>query len=439
MTMTSADVAMLSAIVAMTLVSIALAVAETALTRMTKVKANALVDEGRRGAEVLAHLVESTERWLNPLLLVILALQLVQATLTGVLSERLFGGVGIAVAAVVNVAVVFVVAEAAPKTWAIQHTERAALLSARPVSALAAFPPLRLLSRALIGLTNVVLPGKGLKEGPFVSEEELLAVAVAAVEGSSIEEGERKLIESILEFGDTVVREVMVPRPDMVTVSSDFRVADTMEVVLLNGYSRIPATGEGIDDIVGIVFAKDLMRAERDNGDERPVSTLVRPARFVPETKPVHALLREMQAESFHMAVVVDEYGGTAGLVTLEDLIEELVGEIVDEYDREEPLVEPRSDGSVRVNASISVDELSDILHVALPEGDWDTVGGLVLHVLGRVPEAGEIVECMGWMFEAERVQGRRISRVVVQPASVPVPAADDAADDHDGRRDSKR
>lgn len=423
-TVTSTDAAMLAAIVVLILISVALAVAETALTRMTRVKAAALVDEGRRGASALAHLVESTERWLNPLLLVILAVQLVQATLTGVVAERLLGGLGIAVATVVNVGVVFVVAEAAPKTWAIQHTERAALLAARPVAALAAFPPLRLVSRGLIGLTNVVLPGKGLKEGPFVSEEELLAVAEAAVEGASIEEGERKLIESILEFGDTVVREVMVPRPDMITVSSTFRVADVMEVVLLNGYSRIPATGEGIDDVVGIVYAKDLMRAERDGGADREVGTLARAARFVPETKPVNDLLKEMQTESFHMAVVVDEYGGTAGLVTLEDLIEELVGEIVDEYDREEPMVEPTVDGRVRVNARIPVDELNDVLHADLPEGDWDTVGGLLLHELGRVPEEGDFVATEGWLLQADRVQGRRISRVLVQPAACAVPGS---------------
>lgn len=428
-TITSTDAAMLVAIAVLILISVALAVAETALTRMTRVKAAALADEGRKGSTTLVHLVESTERWLNPLLLVILAVQLVQATLTGVVAERLLGGLGIAVATVVNVGVVFVVAEAAPKTWAIQHTDRAALLAARPVAALAAFPPLRLVSRGLIGLTNVILPGKGLKEGPFVSEEELLAVAEAAVEGASIEEGERQLIESILEFGDTVVREVMVPRPDMVTVPATFRVADVMEVVLLNGYSRIPATGEGIDDVVGIVYAKDLMRAERDGGDDLEVATLARPARFVPETKAVNDLLKEMQAESFHMAVVVDEYGGTAGLVTLEDLIEELVGEIVDEYDREEPLVEPARDGRVRVNARIPVDELNEVLHADLPEGDWDTVGGLLLHELGRVPDEGDFVASEGWLLQAERVQGRRISRVVVQPASCPVPGPHPGAD----------
>ncbi len=202
---------------------------------MTRTKAQALADDGRPGSRSLVWLVAHPERFLNPVLLVVLVCQLVQATLTGIVANSLFGGWGVAIATFVNVVIVFVLAEAAPKTWAIQHPERAALLSARPVALLARFWPLRMLSRGLIGLTNVVLPGKGLKEGPFVSEEELLALADAAVEDAVIEEEERTLIGQIIEFGDTIVREVMAPRPDMVTVAGDFRVADVMEVVILNG------------------------------------------------------------------------------------------------------------------------------------------------------------------------------------------------------------
>ena len=263
----------------------------------------------------------------------------------------MFGAWGVVGATALNVTLFFVVAEVAPKTWAIQHTDRAALAFARPIKALANWGPLKVLSRGLIGLTNVLLPGKGLKRGPYTSEEELLAVADLAVEDAVIEAEERELIESVIELGDTVVREVMVPRTDMVTVTADFRVADAMEVVLLNGFSRIPACGEGIDDIVGIVHAKDLMRAERDGHEDRTVADLARPAHFVPETKGVASLLREMQVERFHMAIAVDEYGGTAGLVTLEDIIEELLGEIVDEFDVEDPMIEPLPGGDVLVNA----------------------------------------------------------------------------------------
>jgi CBS domain containing-hemolysin-like protein len=427
-TFTSTDGVMIVAIIVLLIVSIFLALAETALTRVSKAKAAALVEDGRSGARELQQLVEHPESFLNPVLLVVLICQLVQATLVGVVSDRLFGAIGIAVATFINVVVMFVLAESAPKTWAILHPETAALVAAKPVLWLVRFAPLRWLSRGLIGLTNVILPGKGLKDGPFVSEEELLALADVAVEEEVIEEGERELIEQIIEFGDTVVREVMVPRPDMVAVPSNFRVADVMEVAILNGYSRLPAFGDDIDDIVGIVYAKDLMRAERDGQSDLEVAALLRTAHFVPETKRIAELLREMQAEQYHMAIVVDEYGGTAGLVTLEDLIEELVGEIVDEFDREEPTIEPLADGSVRVNARMAVDEVNDLVNGALPEGDWDTVGGLMLHLLGHIPTEGESVECDGMVMVADRVQGRRIARVRITPRPTASDAPDEAA-----------
>ncbi|HEY4377834.1 MAG TPA: hemolysin family protein, partial [Acidimicrobiales bacterium] len=401
------------------------AIAETSIVRVTKSKASALADDGRPGSAALVKLVQTPEKWLNSLLFVTLVCQIVQATLTGVVAGRLFGGLGVAVSTLINVLVVFVFVEAAPKTWALQNPERAALAAARPVVALVGFPPLRWVSRTLIGVTNVVLPGKGLKEGPWVSEEELLALAGEAAEANAIDVDERKLIESIIEFGDTVVREVMVPRPDMITVPHDFRVADVMEVVLLNGYSRVPVLGEGIDDVVGVVYAKDLMRAERDGRESEAVSDLARPATFVPETKRVAELLREMQAEQFHMALIVDEYGGTAGLVTLEDLIEELVGEIVDEYDVEDARVEPLPGGDVRVNGSLTIDDANDLLECELPEGEWDTVGGLVFSELGRVAITGDVVEIPGFRLRVDKVQGRRIMRVRLSRVE-PEPAANE-------------
>jgi CBS domain containing-hemolysin-like protein len=419
--LTTTDVWMIAAILTLLMIAIATAIAETSIVRISKSKAAGLAEEGRPGAKALQELVDAPERWINGLLLVVLVAQIVQATLTGVVSGRLFGGLGVAIATFVNVVVTFVLAEAAPKTWALQHTERAALASARPVKILVELAPLRLIARGLIGLTNVILPGKGLKEGPFVSEEELLAVAAEAAESNQIEHDERQLIESILEFGDTVAREVMVPRPDMVCVQHDFRVADVMEVVLAHGFSRVPVLGEGIDDVIGLVFAKDLMRAERDEREDEPVSNLVRAARAVPETKPVSELLREMQADKFHMAIVIDEYGGTAGLVTLEDLIEELVGEIVDEFDTEDARIEPVPGGGIRVNGSLSVDDANDLLPMRLPEdGDYDTVSGLVLSLLGRMATPGDQVEVPGALLTVDRVQGRRIMRVRIEERELP-------------------
>jgi CBS domain containing-hemolysin-like protein len=415
-TASTADVWMIVAIVVLILIAVATAIAETAIVRITRAKAAALLDDGRPGAAALKELVDAPERWINGLLLVALVCQIVQATLTGVVSGNLFGPAGVALATFVNVVVIFVFAEAAPKTWALQHSDRAALLMSRPVRLFVELWPLRMIARGLIGLTNVLLPGKGLAQGPFVSEEELLAVAAEAAESKTIEADERRLIESIIEFGDTVVREVMVPRPDIVSVGSDFRVADVMEVVLLNGYSRIPVLGEGIDDVIGLVFAKDLMRAERDGREDEPVANLVRSVRAVPETKPVSELLREMQADKFHMAIVIDEYGGTAGLVTLEDLIEELVGEIVDEFDTEDARIEPVAGGGMRVNGSLSIDDANDLLETVLPEGEFDTVSGLVLAELGRLAAPGDAVDVPGARLTVERVQGRRIVRVRIDP-----------------------
>ncbi|MCB1251543.1 MAG: HlyC/CorC family transporter [Acidimicrobiales bacterium] len=429
--MTTAELVMVITIVVMLLASAFLALAETALTHISRARAQALAEEGRKGAADLAALLERPERFLNPVLLVVLVCQLVQATLTGILADRWFGPWGVAVATFINVVVVFVVAESAPKTWALLHGDRAALAVARPVRWLIASAPVRLASRALIGLTNVILPGKGLPDGPFVTEEEILAMADEAVRGEVLEAEEAEMIEQIIEFGDTVVREVMVPRPDMVAVPSTFRIADVMEVAILNGYSRIPAEGADIDDIVGIVHAKDLMRAERDGHGDEAVSSVLREARYVPETKRIAELLREMQAQQYHLAIVVDEYGGTAGLVTLEDLIEELVGEIVDEFDREEASLEPVPGGAVRVVARMPVHEVNELLHLDLPtDGDWDTVGGLMLHLAGKIPSEGESVAYDDVVLRAERVSGRRIGKVrISRPGGTPLLRAVDGAE----------
>jgi CBS domain containing-hemolysin-like protein len=408
----SSDVWLIVSVAVLVLVAAFFAGAETALTRISKVDAITLEEEGRRWAKQLGRLVEHPERFLNPVLLLMLLTHLVIATIVGILVERHYGAQWAILATAIETAVIFVIAEAAPKTWAIQHPDRSALLSTPIVYAVVSFLPIRVVTRGLISVTNAIIPGRGPRAGPFVSEQKLLAMADEAEEQDVIEEQERALIHSIIHFGDTVVREVMVPRPDMVSVEARARVKDVMEVAIQAGFSRIPVYEQGIDDIAGVVYAKDLMRSVSEGRADDPVRGLAREAIFVPETKRVAELMREMQARKFHMALVVDEYGGTAGLVTLEDLIEELVGEIVDEYDVEEPPVESLAGGDVRVNARMPIDELNELLDTELPEGDWDTVGGLVYNLLGHVPVEGETVECDGHRLRAEKVQGRRIGRV---------------------------
>lgn len=411
------------AVVVLVLSAAVLAMAETSLTHLGRARARALEDEGAKGAASLSRMLDNREQYLNPVLLLVLICHLSSATIIAVLVDHRWGLQGVLVALAVEVIVLFVVAEAAPKTWALQSPSRSAVVAAPLVRGLAGFPPLRWVTGLLVGVARLVIPGRTRVQGPAVSEEELLAFAGVAADADVIDSDEQELIESIIEFGDTVVREVMVPRPDMITVSADYRIEDVMEIVVMNGFSRIPAYGEGIDDVLGIAYAKDLMRADLDDRAGDPVRTVLRDAHFVPESKRVASLLREMQAEQFHIAIVVDEYGAAAGLVTLEDLIEELVGEIVDEFDVEDPMIEPLAGGAVRVNARLPLDELNELLGAELPSGDWDTVGGLVFDRLGHVPTVGESIEVEGFRLWAEKVQGRRIGRVRIERLPVSQPA----------------
>ncbi len=223
---------------------------------------------------------------------------------------------------------------------------------------------------------------------------------------------ELELISQVLDFTDTIIREVMVPRTDMVTVAGLASTDHALDVVLAQGRSRIPVVGEGADDVLGILYARDLLTLMDTNSDPKLVTEIMRPATFVPETKRVPELLREMQLTQTHLAIVVDEFGGTAGLVTIEDLLEELVGEIADEYDDEEPMVSALDGGGYLIDARLSIDDLSELMGEELPDDEWDTVGGLVLGLAGRVPREGETFELGSHVFTCERVQGRRIAQV---------------------------
>ena len=333
-------------------------------------------------------------------------------------ASRWEGGVQVLAAGVLTLAL-FVVSETVPRSFAVQRSERAALLAAIPV--LIVGTALKPLGKLLIAITNVImviLPGHPLPKGPFATEEEIRLQSPSTDEDEEEDIGDKELLHSVFEFGDTVVREVMVPRTDMVAIPNTSTVAQALEEIVRAGYSRIPIYEGDTDNIVGVLYAKDLLRTmEASNG--RKVSDLSRTPLFVPEQKKVAELLRSMQEERVHMAIVVDEYGGTAGLVTIEDLIEEIVGEIVDEYDQEEPLVEPIDDRTIRVDAKMPIDEVNELLQVELPHEEWDTVGGLVFGLTGRVPTVGETVRYDSLQFRTERVTGRRIQKVVITKSPV--------------------
>ena len=389
-----------------------LAMAESSLTRMTRIRALALQEEGRRNAQLLVRLESDPPRYLNSIYLCVMIVQNGSAILVALLAEQTWGSPWVTVVSLAFTLVYFVVVEAMAKTVGIERADTVALLLAPVVFALGrlfAYP-----TRLLIGLANVLLPGKGLREGPFVSEVDIRSMASVGHEEGSIEEDEKELIHSIFEFGDTIVREVMVPRPDIIAIEDTQTLHDAQALMLEHGYSRIPVFHEDLDDVTGVVFAKDVLKSMHHGEAEMPLSQVARQARFVPESKKVADLLKEMQREKFHQAMVTDEYGSATGIVSLEDLLEELVGEIADEYDVEEPEIVPVGDGVFRVSGKTSIDDLNDALEADLPDEEWDTIAGLVLDVFGKIPDEGEECRFDGWSFTAEKITGRRIATVLI-------------------------
>jgi CBS domain containing-hemolysin-like protein len=405
-------ISLAAAIVGLVTLGSLLAVAEAATSRMTRVRAMALREEGRRNAALLEEIESDPPRYLNSVYLAVMFAQNGSAILVAMMAEHFFGDLGITLVSVGFTLAYFVVVEAMSKTYGILHSDRAALAVAPVVWLLG--KALALPTRMLIGVANILLPGKGLKRGPFVSEQDIRSMAEVGHEEGSIEETERKMIHSIFEFGDTIVRQIMVPRPDIVAVEVKTTLQTALDMIVEQDLSRVPIYREDLDRVEGVLYAKDVLKALHQGRSDIGLRELVRPAHFVPESNKASDLLREMQREKFHMAIVIDEYGSTAGLVTLEDLLEELVGDIADEHDVEERDVEPIGDGRYRVDASLPVHELNELVGTDLPRDRWNTVGGLMFGLLGTIPTEGQAVTLQGFRFTAEKVQGRRVTTVLV-------------------------
>jgi CBS domain containing-hemolysin-like protein len=392
------------------------AATEVAITRTNRVRALRLLEEKRRGAGALSRIAGDPAPYLNVVLLLTLLATIGGTTIATSVAVRHFHRSGEIFSTIAMTIALFIFAEVTPKTFAIQQTDQVGLLTA----------PLLVFITRLVGpfakgllrLANVIMPGKGLKQGPYITEQELRASAEVASEEGEIEDEEKELIHSIFEFGDTIVREVMVPRPDIVAIEHDRTLRDVQALVLKHGYSRVPVYREDLDDVAGIVYAKDVLKALHQGKHDVPLNEVIRETHYIPETKKIAELLREMQRDKFHIALVTDEYGSVSGLVTLEDLLEELVGEIADEYDREEPELVEVGDGLYRVSGKASIDDVNELLGVELPDEEWDTVAGLMLELFGRIPKSGDDVDFQGLSFTAEEVQGRRISKVLIARSS---------------------
>jgi CBS domain containing-hemolysin-like protein len=418
-TFTNSDAWVLVTVGILLVILTLLALAEMSLSRITKQKAEALLADGHKRGNILVRLASDPTRWVNPLLLTVNILQTLQATLTGVVANRVFGAPGVVIGVALNVVVFFVLAEAVPKTYAVLYSVRGATATAPLVSALAAFWPLRVASNLLIRVTNLIVKGKDLEQGPFISETEFLGIVEAAAKDSVIEAEEQELIESVIEFGDTKVREIMKPRQDIVTVDESATVSSALGVAIEHQFSRMPVIrvdDDDIDDVAGTVNTKDLMRLERDGRGGESVKLHMREAHVVPEGKPVAELMREMQRTQNHLTVVADEYGAFSGIVTLEDCLEELVGEIVDEHDDVDARFRTQPGGDVLVEGAVGVDDANERLGIEISNAEYDTIGGYVFGMIGRVPRIGDGVEADGYRLCVEELDGRRVTMVRYVP-----------------------
>lgn len=409
--MTATDAGLL--VLAAALVPIAgfFAAVESALARVSRARVEEYRRQGARGALKLAAIAADPARYTNLVLLLRVSAELLATVLVAVVLVTILGldWPAVVLAVAVMTVVSYVLVGVGPRTLGRQHPYGVALRTAGLVRMLGrALGPLASL---LIMVGNAIIPGRGFREGPFASEVELRELVDLAEARGLVEHGERNMIHSVFELGDTIVREVMVPRTDVVWIEGGKTVRQALALALRSGFSRIPVIGENVDDIVGVVYLKDLVRRAQDPNDAgrgTRVDEVMRPATFVPESKPVDELLREMQARRIHMAIVIDEYGGTAGLVTIEDILEEIVGEITDEYDVERPPIEWLDSDTARVTPRLSVEDLGEAFGVELPDGDIETVGGLLAQALGRVPIPGAQAVVAGLRLTAESVGGRR-------------------------------
>ncbi len=393
-----------------------LGAAEAALLRVRRSAVEVLAEDGDAGARRLLRLVEDLPRVMNTVLLTVLLVQIGAATVTGLLAERWFGSLGITLASVVLTLVMFVYAEAIPKTYAVRHPLRVARLVAPVVSLLkAALHPIVSL---LIWFADLQAPGQGIAGTAGVTEEELRLLAAQAAKSGEIADSDLELMERAFRVGDQRVDEILVPRTDVVSVSSDTPARRALDIAIESGHRRLPVHDGNPDEISGVVRMRDLARHLADGKDE-PVGRLAREVLVVPESKRVLELLREMQRSGRHFAVAVDEHGGTAGIVTIEDVVEELVGDVADEGEDRPTVIQEIGPGRWRVDARVPVADLEAVIGHELPEGDWNTVGGLVLGLVGRIPRVGETADVAGLVLTVTAASRRRVLHVEIGPTGV--------------------
>ena len=404
------------------------AAVDAAISTVSIARIDELVRDERPGAARLARLVDDRPKYVNLIVLLRITCETAATVLlVAFLYEDLGLTWGLLAAAAIMVVVSFVAIGVGPRTLGRQHAYSIALAAVIPLQAISVL--LTPISRLLVLVGNALTPGRGFRNGPFASEIELREVVDMAQQRGIVADDERRMIQSVFELGDTVAREVMVPRTEMVWIESDKTAGQATSLAVRSGHSRMPVVGENVDDVIGVVYLKDLVQQtynSHNGGIDTRVGEVMRPPVFVPDSKPLDELLREMQRDRNHMALLVDEYGAIAGLVTIEDVLEEIVGEIADEYDTDEVApVEELGDKSFRVSARLPLEDLAELYELELDDDlDVDTVGGLLAHELGRVPLPGAEVTWDDLRLRAEGGldhRGRvRVGTVLVRPTERP-------------------
>jgi putative hemolysin len=395
--------------------------AETALTSVSRIKLKNLVEEGDKKALEIEILISKPNVFLSTILVVNSVAVIIASSMTTVLALRFFPNYGELIGTILISLVVLIFCEITPKTTAVQNPIRWARILITPVRAAAwLLHPLIVTLSAITNTLVRMMGGQMKHRGPFVTEEELRLLVNVGEEEGVLEEEETDMIHSIFEFADTAVREVMIPRIDMVTLESDATVDEAVDLALQGGFSRIPVYEETIDNIIGVLYTKDMLKQLREGHNSLPIRELVRPPYFVPESKKLDDLLHEIRQKRTHLAIVVDEYGSVAGLVTIEDLVEEIVGDIQDEYDREENLYEQVSQSEYIFDAKINLDEFNELMNTDLENEGYDTMGGFLLGQLDKIPVAGDTITYKNLIFTVLTTRGLRITKVRVEHTDTP-------------------
>lgn len=413
---------------------------EAAIISVNKIRLRHLAEKGAPNALALQRLFVTHDRLFATILLLENLLVIAASAIGSWMAMQVLGEslapIPLAVLTVLAVtAVVVLIGQLIPKTFAAQNSEAYALAVAPPLETIVrvAWPVVwgfTSLGALVLGAFNRIMGKKPEPATPFLTPDDIRMLVDVSQEEGILEQEESQMIRSIIELGDTTVREIMVPRIDMVALPEDATFEDAVRVAIHEGHSRIPIYRESSDNIIGVLYVKDLLAFLQ--ADERPhqlPTAYVRPAYYIPETKPVDQLLEEMRRAKIHLAIVMDEYGGTAGLVTIEDILEEIVGDIQDEYDSEEQLpIQHQEDGSILVDGKVDLDEVNELLNVDLPTEDFDTLGGFVVGLLGRAPKPGEEVTYGKLRMIVHEVDHRRLVRVqIFRLGTSPLPEGESA------------